>query len=290
MSRAVASADAKAKAAGPPRQGQGGIERRRRRRAKITAQVHVRAANFPGGFEEVCTSVDVSRDGLLLLAAQPGYSKGQRIEVTFPYSAAPGAFNQAQPAEVVRVSQSDGKFAVAIHFFAAQSQTKAEKKTYGAKSSVADVMPAAQAKLAQQSVVLAVESDPRSAETMRNLLTQDGYTVVVASTAHEALDFLRQNVPDVFLAEVECADVSGHDLCAIIKRNERLQHIPVILLTRAAQPADYSASHQMGAVVCMAKPFQPERLLHVVHLVAPPRTAKSFYGARMANTVDRNLS
>jgi DNA-binding response OmpR family regulator len=69
-----------------------------------------------------------------------------------------------------------------------------------------------------------------------------------------------------------------------------LQDIPVILLTRAAQPADYSASHQMGAVVCMAKPFHPERLLHVVRLVAPPPTAKSFYGARMANTVNRNLS
>lgn len=286
----VPSADAKAKSTGSPKQGQSAIERRRRRRAKITAQVHVRAANFPDSFEEVCESVDISRDGLLFLAAQPGYSKGQRIDVTFPYSAAPGAFNQAQPAEVVRVSQSDGKYAVAVHFFAAQSQAKAEKKTYSAESSVADVSPASQAKPVHQSVVLAVESDPRSAETIRNLLTQDGYSVVVVSTAHEALDFLRTNIPDVFIAEVECADVSGHDLCAIIKRNERLQDIPVILLTRAAQPADYSASHQMGAVVCMAKPFQPERLLHVVRLVAPPPTAKSFYGARVANTVNRNLS
>jgi CheY-like chemotaxis protein len=291
----VPSADAKAKATGSPKQGQSRVERRRRRRAKIAAQVHVRAANFPDSFEEICASVDVSRDGLLFLAAQPGYSKGQRIDVTFPYSAAPGAFNQAQPAEVVRVSQSDGKFAVAVHFFAAEAQAKAEKKTYSAESSVADVPPAAQARSAQakpahRSVVLTVESDPRSAETMRNLLTQDGYTVVVVSTAHEALDFLRTNIPDVFIAEVECADVSGHDLCAIIKRNERLQDIPVILLTRAAQPADYSASHQMGAVVCMAKPFQPERLLHVVRLVAPPPTAKSFYGARLANTVNRNLS
>jgi CheY-like chemotaxis protein len=286
----AASADAKAKATGSPKQEQSGIERRRRRRAKITAQVHVRASNVRGSFEEVCTSVDISRDGLLFLAAQPGYGKGQRIDVTFPYSAAPGAFNQAQPAEVLRVSlQDDGKFAVAIHFTTAQEQSKAERKTYSAESSVAHISPASQAKQ-HQSVVLAVESDPRSAETMRNLLAQDGYTVVVVSTAHEALDFLRANVPDVLLAEVECADVSGHDLCAIVKRNERLQHIPVILLTRAAQPADYSASHQIGAVVCMAKPFQPERLLHVVRLVAPPPAARSFYGARMANTVDRSLS
>jgi DNA-binding response OmpR family regulator len=36
-----------------------------------------------------------------------------------------------------------------------------------------------------------------------------------------------------------------------------------------------------GAVVCMAKPFKPERLLHVVRLVAPPPTARSAYGAEL---------
>jgi hypothetical protein len=66
-STTVAPAGA-AKSTGSPKQDQSGIERRRRHRAKITAQVHVRAANFPDGFEEVCASVDVSRDGLLFLA------------------------------------------------------------------------------------------------------------------------------------------------------------------------------------------------------------------------------
>ena len=234
--------------------------------------------------------MDVSRDGLLFHAMQPGYSKGQRIDVTFPYSTAPGALNQAQPAEVVRaIQQQDGKIAVAIHFLTAQAQAKSEKKSFSASPAVGGASASAQPKQQhQQSVVLSVDSDARSAETVRNVLSQDGYTVVSVSTAREALDFLRHNVPDVFVAEVECADISGHDLCAIIKRNERLQHVPVILLTRSAQPADYSASHQMGAVVCMAKPFQPERLAHVVRLVAPPPSTRSFYGApRGAGAAER---
>jgi hypothetical protein len=40
-----------------------GIERRRRKRAKITAQVHMRGVNTPEPFEEICKSIDVSRDG-----------------------------------------------------------------------------------------------------------------------------------------------------------------------------------------------------------------------------------
>ena len=150
---------------------------------------------------------------------------------------------------------------------------------------------AANAAVKQQSLVLAVESDQRTGDIMRNILQSDGYTVIVVPTAQQALEVLRTTVPAVFLAEVEGEDMSGHDLCLIIKRNDRLQRVPVILLTRSAQPADYSASHQLGAVVCMAKPFKPERLLHVVRLVAPPPSQKSVYGAsRVAgSTIERTL-
>ena len=264
-----------------------GIERRRRKRAKITAQVHMRGVNTPEPFEGICKSVDVSRDGLLVTSARAGYWKGQRLEVVFPYSTAAAALNSSQPAEVVRVVEQDGRYAVALQFINAKSDAAAK-----VDPSVADVHVAGNAMHAkQQSVVLAVESDPKTAEIMRNILSNDGYTVIIVPTAQQALDILRNTVPVVFLAEVEAKDMSGHDLCLIIKRNDRLQRVPVILLTKSAQPADYSASHQLGAVVCMAKPFKPERLLHVVRLVAPPPTARSAYGAsRYANgTVERAI-
>ncbi|MGB9244368.1 MAG: response regulator [Candidatus Acidiferrales bacterium] len=306
-----------------------GIERRRRKRAKISAQVHVRVVNSPEPFEEVCKSVDVSRDGLLFTSARAGYWKGQLLEVTFPYSTAAGDFNTAQKAEVVRVESSPSgsqQHGVAVQFCAAKADAKSEKKvTTGApgassgayssngayasktKLSVADPFvdsplahsqatqeassAAANAAVKQQSLVLAVESDQRTGDIMRNILQADGYTVIVVPTAQQALEVLRTTVPAVFLAEVEGEDMTGHDLCLIIKRNDRLQRVPVILLTRSAQPADYSASHQLGAVVCMAKPFKPERLLHVVRLVAPPPSQKSVYGAsRVAgSTIERTL-
>jgi CheY-like chemotaxis protein len=269
-----------------------GIERRRRKRAKISAQVHVRAVNSPEPFEEICKSIDVSRDGLLFTAARAGYWKGQRLDVTFPYSNAAAALNQSQSAEVVRVTENGGgQFSVAVQFLAAKADAKHEKKGTMEDPFVggaADNAPTAAAK--QQSVVLAVEPDQRTADIMRAILQNDGYTVVIVPSAQQALEVLRTTVPVVFLAEVEAEDMSGHDLCLIIKRNDRLQRVPVILLTRSAQPADYSASHQLGAVVCMAKPFKPERLLHVVRLVAPPPKVGSAYGTRLASSaIERTL-
>ena len=287
MSTTITSAEAKAA------ENAAQVERRRRKRAKISAQVHVRAVDSPEPFEEICKSIDVSRDGLLFTATRGGYWKGQILDVTFPYSNAAAALNTAQRAEVVRVAEQEGgNYGVAVHFAASKAMQKSESTAekgdpFAARDSNSST-PAAQKK--QPSVVLAVESDPRTADIMRNVLQQDGYTVIVVPTAQEALEVLRTTVPVCFLAEVEGKDMSGHDLCLIIKRNDRLQHVPVILLTRAAQPADYAASHQLGAVVCMAKPFKPERLLHVVRLVAPPPQNKSAYGSsRSATNIERTL-
>jgi len=145
-----------AKASAQPGQGsQSGIDRRRRRRAKISAQVHVRAVNSPEPFEEVCMSVDVSRDGLLFSSKFSGYWKGQVLEVTFPYSAMAGAMNQGQPAEVVRIDpQSAGKFGVAVQFVSARTDAKGERKAYSAKPSAPGTQEAASN--TRQSVVLAI--------------------------------------------------------------------------------------------------------------------------------------
>jgi CheY-like chemotaxis protein len=291
-------ADSKPKPAGTPVKGvPDGVDRRSRKRAKITAQVHVRAKNAPDAFEEVCKSIDVSRDGLLFTSARAGYRKGQELDVTFPYSSAAGSLNQSQVAEVVRVTeQPDKTHAIAVHFHAAKAAQKSSKSGVAADPFAGPNLAGTGqstvtgAKVKQQSVVLAVEPDPRMAETMRALLQPDGYTVIIVANAEAALEVLRTTIPAVCLAEVESDGMSGQDLCLIIKRNERLQNVPVILLTRSAKPADYSASHQMGAVVCMAKPFKPERLLHVVRLVAPPPTLRNAYASRMTSgTIERTL-
>ena len=273
-----------------------GIERRRRKRAKISAQVHVRAGAGMDTIEEICKSVDVSRDGLLFVSARAGFAKGQQLAVTFPYSGAAAALNTPQDAEIVRITPTEGgNFHVAVQFLSAKSDAKSERKRPGGafeggptNSPATNATPDAK----QQSLVLAIEPDQRSADMMRALLSQDGYTVTIVPTAQAALAILRTSVPAVFIAEVESADMSGHDLCLIIKRNDRLAGVPVILLTRSAQPADYASSHQLGAVVCMAKPFKPERLRNVVRLVAPPPKLNggSAYGSRLSsNSIDRAL-
>jgi CheY-like chemotaxis protein len=245
-----------------------GSERRARARVSFAARVHIRGGiGTLEAFEDFANSVDITREGLLVSTTRGGYWVGQALQVTCPYWSTPTAINTARKARIVRSSLRPGsRYGVAVQF--------QDVNGNGSASVWAPTPDPNQVR------VLGVESDPKLAGAMRSLLQDDGYQVVFVSTAHQALAILATEIPDVILAEVEGGEISGQDLCAIVKKDERLQHVPVILLTSSALPSDYSASHRLGAVVCMMKPCKPGRLQHAVHLVAPPPAERSVYSAR----------
>lgn len=278
-----------------------GAERRRRKRVKVSAQVRVRATGMHSEpFTEFATTIDVSRDGVLFSTARRDFAKGMPLGVTFPYSNAPNALNAEEPAEVVRVTElPGGQVGVAVQFVRRQMRAAAAIAQAGPgskeKSNVRGASNAAKGAAREAStmrpVVLVVEDDVRAQEQIKGLLTPEGYDVFVVRTGSAALDILRTTVPACFIAEAEAAETSGYDLCLIIKNSERLSQVPVVLVTKNATPADYAASRNFGAVVCMAKPFEPKRLLQVVRLLAPPvKDEKALYGGRpSASLIERNI-
>ncbi len=279
-----------------------GADRRRRKRVKVCAQVRVRVTDENSAmFTEIATTIDVSRDGILFSTSRSEFHKGMPVGVTFPFSTAPNALNAEQPAEVVRATDlGGGQFGVAIQFTHANQRAAAAIAATGPgskeKSTVRGASTSAKGEINRKDVVrpivLAVESDLRAQEQLKTMLTPEGYDVFAVRTGTEALDILRTTIPACFITEIEADGTNGYDLCLIIKNSERLSRVPVVLISRTGQPADYAASRDFGAVVCMAKPFQPERMLQVVRLVAPSPFApspKTAYGSRDNIVIERVL-
>jgi CheY-like chemotaxis protein len=106
---------------------------------------------------------------------------------------------------------------------------------------------------------------------MCSYLNNDGYSAMGVGSAAEAREVLADTLPAVVVAEIEGDGMHGYDLCAYIKKDERLRGVPVILTTRSAYPSDYANAHAVGAIICMAKPFKQEKLGHMVRLLAPLR-------------------
>jgi CheY-like chemotaxis protein len=260
---------AETNAAPKGRFGPDGIDRRRRHRARVTLPVHIR-----GGigsihvFEDICKTIDASRDGLLVATEREGYWKGQLLEVRLGCGAEPTPVDTAQRARVIRNTLMPNHLS---HALALEFQKVEGIDAAGQLFSAIVPMTVG---------VLLVESDLRIAALTRDLLQEDGYEVVHAANGKEAFEILLTLTPDVLLAGAEGGEINGQELCAIMKSSIRLQHIPVILMTRSAQPSDYSACHQVGAVICMAQPYAPNKLQHAVWLLAPPPGLRSAYSGK----------
>ncbi len=250
---------------------QSGAERRRRRRALISSPVRVRGADITnGGPDEISTTVDVSRFGLLFVTSLDCYSRGMDVMVTFPYSKALNAIQAEQQGRVVRVHEgTDGRrrVAIALGVGVGEDLVDACGRKFG-DAEIKDAVPAA-APETKRPMVLAVDADPALRDSLKTYLQNEGYEIFAVGTSAEARDILDVFTPALVIAEVEGEGLAGFDICAHVKSSSRLQNIPVVLVTRSAYPSDYSTAHSVGAVVCMAKPFKQERLGHVVRLLAP---------------------
>lgn len=244
-------------------------DRRRRRRARVAMRVLIRGGiGSLEPFEDLGVTIDASRDGLLVQTTRGGYWEDQIIEVLFPYHEQQIHVHPPQKARVRRcyLMPDHLHYALALEF---------QKVSPGDSDSAP-----ATSYIPMHVRVLAVEPDERAAELLRDLLQSDGYQVVRVVSGKEALEVLRNETPDVLLSVVETGEISGLDLCAIVKKNVRLQHIPVILMTESGQPSEYLSCHQVGAVVCISKPCPPGKLQHAVRLVAPPPSMRSAYSGK----------
>jgi DNA-binding response OmpR family regulator len=118
-------------------------------------------------------------------------------------------------------------------------------------------------------VVLAVDDDPALLRIIESQLTRHDYEVKTAASGEEALRILRELTPAVLILDVMMDGISGYDLCTVVKRDERLQNVPVIFLTSRGTPKDYKTGHELGAVIYMVKPLKPEKLVNVVRMLCP---------------------
>ena len=245
-------------------------DRRRRRRALISAPVRVRGVDTTqNGPDEISTTIDVSRSGVLFLTETNAFERGMDVAVTFPYCSAPGALQAEQCGRVARVHEMpDGRYAVAIALGVGAGEDLVDSCGRKLNAREVRVLDRPEPELPRP-LVLAVDPDDAVRETLRNYLTNEGYEVMAVKTTAEARDILDNFTPALLIAEVVGEGLPGFELCAYVKSSHTLRKIPVLLTTSNGNPSDYSSAHSLGAVVCMAKPYKQERLGHVVRLLAP---------------------
>jgi len=104
----------------------------------------------------------------------------------------------------------------------------------------------------------------------------EGVRVVTFGNGQDAIDQLLEVQPDIVLADVFMPARNGYEVCEYVKTNEKLKHIPVVLLVGSFEPFDEAEARRVGADDILTKPFQSIRRLidRVGALVTSPPVEK----------------
>ncbi|HUF51813.1 MAG TPA: response regulator, partial [Longimicrobiales bacterium] len=104
---------------------------------------------------------------------------------------------------------------------------------------------------------LVVEDDFKSAELIRVQLEAEGFTVLHAATAEDALVLALQQPLSLITLDILLPNMDGWEFLGHIKRNPDLRRIPVVIITIVADP---TKGFSLGAAAVMQKPISRQEL------------------------------
>ncbi|ABM60126.1 chemotaxis response regulator CheY [Verminephrobacter eiseniae] len=103
---------------------------------------------------------------------------------------------------------------------------------------------------------------------VRNLLKESGFTDAdEAEDGVVALHKLRAGKFDFVVADINMPNMNGFQLLAEIKKDGKLKHLPVLMVTAEARKEDIVAAAQAGAAGYIVKPFTKATLEEKVSLI-----------------------
>jgi len=109
--------------------------------------------------------------------------------------------------------------------------------------------------------VLVADDEPHIGRIIKMKLEQGPFRVTLAYDGKEALETL-DRTPDIglVLLDLMMPYLSGLDVLARIRGDERWATLPCIILTAAGQEQQHRRAMELGATEFLTKPFSPKKL------------------------------
>ena len=114
-----------------------------------------------------------------------------------------------------------------------------------------------------QSLILNVDDNEVGRYVKTRILRQGGYDVIEARTGVEALEKVKQSKPDLLLLDVKLPDVSGYEVCRLVKAQTPKLLVLQISASFVA-PIDRATGLDSGADAYLSQPVEPSEMLATV--------------------------
>ena len=105
--------------------------------------------------------------------------------------------------------------------------------------------------------VFIVDDEPANVLIIETAVETLG-TVVSTSESHRAIKLIEQHRPDVILLDINMPQLTGFDICTILKSDPSLKDTPVIFITSFSDAENERKALQLGAIDFISKPVDVE--------------------------------
>jgi twitching motility two-component system response regulator PilH len=112
--------------------------------------------------------------------------------------------------------------------------------------------------------ILVVDDSPTERYFLNELLSKNGYAVVLAESADEAQQKLKQQTPDLILMDVVMPGLNGFQYTRQLSKDPATQGIPIIMCTSKGLQTDRIWGLRQGARDYVTKPIKADELLEKI--------------------------
>ena len=110
--------------------------------------------------------------------------------------------------------------------------------------------------------VMMVDDEPMMTDVIQTYLEEAGYSRFVSvNDPLQAIEQARRHRPGLLLLDLMMPGLSGFDILSIMRNDEALRYIPVIVLTAANNPTTRLRALELGATEFLSKPVDPSELV-----------------------------
>ena len=112
--------------------------------------------------------------------------------------------------------------------------------------------------------ILIIEDNEAFLRIMKLRLESTGYEVLTAIDGLAGLNTAKEEVPDLIISDLMLPKMDGHKICRLLKFDNNLKHIPIIMLTSRDLDEDENIAKKCGANAFIIKTTHAEIILDVI--------------------------
>lgn len=135
--------------------------------------------------------------------------------------------------------------------------------------------------------VLVVDDLEQNVRLLDAVLSSNGYQVASASSGPEALERVKEEVPDIVLLDIQMPGMNGYEVCRRLREDASTQFLPVVMVTSSDQEVRVNAI-EAGADDFIIKPFNKQELLARVRSLVRIKRYHDTIEAQTAELADWN--